>query len=162
MILVESSRCILLKDTPTGRTLKTHHSLGGSNLPRGLFYGGIIMKILLTQGKYAIVDASDYEWISLYRWYAKKDGHTYYALASSGKKIKMHRVILGAKEGQLTDHLNRNGLDNRRCNLRICTQSQNQANSQRSCGTSHFKGVYRRGNKWVAQIRTPEEPDETA
>lgn len=68
----------------------------------------------------------------------------------------MHRVILNTPKGMESDHINGDGLDNRRCNLRICTTSQNQQNQQTQSRikSSGFKGVNwaKRANKWVARI----------
>lgn len=74
--------------------------------------------------------------------------------------LSMHRLVVGAEPGQQVDHVNRDGLDNRRANLRLATNGQNRANS-RSASASGYKGVYRVPNKgvyrttdkWRAQIR---------
>jgi len=87
--------------------------------------------ISLTQGKVALVDDADYERINCFKWYAQKDDHRYYAVRSiqiSKSKqgmIRMHRVILDAPDGTQIDHINNNGLDNRKSSLRFCTCSQN-------------------------------------
>ncbi len=96
------------------------------------------MKLIpLTQGKFAIVDAivddEDYEWLNQYKWCAVRDRGTFYATRTdrtSGKKVnvRMHREIVKVKQGFQIDHLNGNGLDNQKLNLRICTNAQNQWN----------------------------------
>ena len=112
--------------------------------------------IPLTQGKFAIVDAEDFDQLSQYKWQAKKDKTTFYAVRSEkGTTIKMHRQILNAPKGLCCDHKNHNGLDNRRSNLRLCTNAQNQYNQRpRNSGSSRYKGVCRqRGRKrWQAEI----------
>lgn len=90
-------------------------------------------RIPLTQGKFAIVDDFNYEWLSQWKWHAQKDRNTFYAVRSIGKwpkqkTVLMHRLILDLKSGEQTDHLNGNGLDNRCCNIRTCTYAQNQWN----------------------------------
>lgn len=68
----------------------------------------------------------------------------------------MHRLILGASKGQQGDHQNGNGLDNRRINLRLCTNSQNQMNRKKSSRySSKYKGVTwnSHARKWQAQIK---------
>ena len=94
-------------------------------------------KILLSkQGKiqkYAFVDDADYEWLRKFRWSAHKTRGGQWCAERwvRGRKkrmLKMHREILGAKKGQEIDHINRNGLDNQRKNLRICSRSENLIN----------------------------------
>ena len=117
-------------------------------------------KIPLTQGKFATVDAEDFDQLNSYKWYANKKKNTYYAARNlklqNGKKILMHREILGleAGDGLQADHKSGNGLDNRRANLRMCNQSQNNQNRHSFWGTSKFKGVYwnKPANKWMARI----------
>ncbi len=69
---------------------------------------------------------------------------------------RLHRLVIDAPTESFVDHINGNGLDNRRCNLRLCTQAENSAN-QRSTrtGSSKYRGVsrYRDGKRWVAQIK---------
>jgi len=120
-------------------------------------------RIKLTQGQFAIVDDADFEWLNQWRWFAHKDRVIFYAARrvrlSSGKQTTflMHREIQGLKFGDKReiDHRNHNGLDNRRCNLRICTHSQNTRYQRPRKGcTSQYKGVYLQKicSKWHAQI----------
>jgi hypothetical protein len=96
------------------------------------------MKLIkLTKGKVAKVDDSDYVWLSSFKWCVGDKGKTnrqYYVAKKYNKETKgmefMHRFILGAKEGEFVDHKNHDTLDNRRSNLRICTKSENNANSR--------------------------------
>jgi len=123
--------------------------------PVGFFIGDVKMKrIPLTQGKFALVDDEDYERLSKFKWFAYKHRHTYYAvrnkrIGNGQTRILMHREILDVPEGMETDHINHNGWDNRRCNLRAVTTAQNQWNSYKQYrGTSWDK----RSQKWQAQI----------
>lgn len=121
-------------------------------------------EIELSQGKVALVDDEDFDILNRYKWYAyqEKSGHWYVKRTPSinGKRVpeqKMHRVILGLQPGDKiqTDHINHNGLDNRRENLRKCTHAENQYNQRIRQHSSRYKGVSwdeRRG-KWIAQIR---------
>jgi len=119
-----------------------------------------IMPIPLTQGLYALVDGDNYERLAKYKWCALKDRNTFYAIRSSArpnrKKIWMHRVILNAPIDKKTDHINHNGLDNRRSNLRIATIAQNLYNQlpRKNC-TSKYKGVSwnEKQRKWQAGIK---------
>lgn len=122
--------------------------------------------IKLTQGKFALVDNADFEWLNQWKWYAAidKTHHTHYALTRKSKvingfdppKLRMHRLILKVKNPKVPiDHRNRNGLDNQRHNLRICKHGENTRNCRRrEGGSSKFKGVcalIKRG-KWRAEI----------
>ena len=121
-------------------------------------------KIPLSQGKSALVDDEDYDWLSQHKWYAREDGLTWYAMRNKKKDngqwstCSMHSVVLGKKEGFMTDHINRNGLDNRRKNLRFCTSKQNQYNRVKVESASGYRGVKqdKRSVKgsWTAVYRT--------
>ena len=65
----------------------------------------------------------------------------------------MHRLIMNPPKGMVVDHINGNGLDNRRCNLRICTQAENSRNSRKHAdGRSRFIGVHPHRDKWDAVV----------
>ena len=101
--------------------------------------------IELTFGKYAIVDAQDYDRLSKYKWFALERGRSLYAktFLLNGKPLHMHRLVTSAPPHLVVDHINHNGLDNRKQNLRLCTHAQNQKNTRpRSGGTSKYKGVH--------------------
>lgn len=113
-----------------------------------------IRHIALTRGKFAIVDAADYEWLNRYRWNAFESGGQYYARRSiPGGTILMHRAIMETPPGMVVDHIDHNGLDNRRDNMRNCTPQQNEYNKPPRGGRSRFKGVYPHGDKWQAAIK---------
>lgn len=120
-----------------------------------------VQTISLTRGYVAIVDDEDYEQVSGRKWYAQVATHTVYAVRDNWARgvktaVSMHRVIVGAKPGEQVDHVNHDGLDNRRSNLRLCVGFQNQGNRRKQQGTSsQFKGVYwnKRAGKWHTQIR---------
>lgn len=116
--------------------------------------------ITLTQGKYAVVDEDDYEKLSKHKWFATKDKKTFYArrmmVGAQGRRmVMMHRVILNYYGKMQIDHINGNGLDNRKENIRICTPSQNQRNRNKSANkTSIYKGVSRtKYGTWHAYFR---------
>lgn len=116
-------------------------------------------KILLSQGKVALVDDVDFYWLNKYKWCARKHRNTFYAVRNArrnGKRIliHMHREIINAPKGRQVDHRKNNGLDNRRENLRLATNSENQQNSRpRRFGTSRFKGVMCAKSKWRVKIK---------
>jgi len=113
--------------------------------------------IPLTQGKFTIVDAEDYDRLAEHKWCAAEISGNFYAQrGAKGTTIKMHREILNIPPGLVCDHKNHNTLDNRRCNLRICTPAQNNYNQlPRDGGTSRYKGVHwhKEHRKWQAQIQ---------
>ncbi len=129
---------------------------------RRLRYGYPFRKIPLTQGKYAIVDPEDYERIARHKWFAMRSRRGLYAIrmakAKNGrrKKIRMHRQILNVPPGKFVDHINHNGLDNRKANLRIVTNMQNSWNKRKQKGeySSRYKGVSwaKRIGKWHTEI----------
>lgn len=127
---------------------------------RKLRYGYAFRKVPLTQGKYALVDIEDFYRVCGYKWYACKSSRTYYAsrIDTSGRRkrhVSMHRMIIGAPEYLQVDHINGNGLDNRKCNLRLATAAQNSRNRRRTGGrSSRYKGVsfIKSKNRYVAEI----------
>jgi len=97
-----------------------------------------------------LVDINDAKNLIKYTWRANNDGY-----AVNGKLKKMHRYIINAPKKMEVDHINGNKSDNRRCNLRLCTHSENQCNSGcQSNNTSGYKGVSwdKHNNKWRAKI----------
>jgi hypothetical protein len=110
--------------------------------------------------KYAIVDAEDYDFLSQWNWTYYAHRRTFYAKRFAGarkaqKAYYMHREIISTPLGMATDHINGNGLDNRRCNLRACSPVENLYGMGKRQGTvSRYKGVaYKKDTKkWFAQI----------
>jgi len=117
--------------------------------------GHFAMKeIKLTQGKAALVDDDMFDYLNQWKWRYLKGKHerTGYAVRNEGnrhnrKMIRMHVVIMKPPPGMEIDHVDLNGCNNQRYNLRICTHSQNQMNiNKRRDNTSGYKGVT--WNKW--------------
>jgi len=116
--------------------------------------GGKVRRIPLGKGLFAIVDAADYKRLKKYRWHAIPQRRTIYAACrKDGRLTLMHRLIMKAPDGWLVDHIDGNGLNNRRSNLRVCTPTQNCANARPRGGSSRFVGVTRHDTKWMAQIQ---------
>lgn len=123
-------------------------------------------EIKLTKGKVALIDDEDYEYLSRWRWKALNGKGDWCAVRNTRAKVKskyvtlyMHRVIMDAPKGMTVDHINRNGLDNRRSNLRLATRRENQRNrGPVKDSASKYKGVVfdKRNKKWKAQINTGE------
>ena len=118
------------------------------------------MRIPLTQGLFALVDAEDYDWLNQWQWYAhwNRNAKTFYAIRNGKRtkckptrEISMAREILGLKRGDKrhSDHINHITLDNRESNLRIVTCQQNQFNQRNP------KGYYwhKIKKKYIARIK---------
>lgn len=120
--------------------------------------------VLLANGKGKVrIDDADEERVRRHGWYRFKARSRYYAAANlkvDGRwvRVLMHRFIVGAVTGQLVDHKNDDGFDNRRENLRVATRGQNQHNSGPRRG--RFKGVswHRGAGKWVVQLMVNRVP----
>lgn len=103
-----------------------------------------------------LVDQADVALVKQFSWGLWKIRNRRYAYArAGGRAILMHRLITDAPKGMHVDHINGDGTDNRRSNLRICTTKENVRNSGSRGGTSKFKGVrwMKNVNKWAAGIR---------
>ncbi len=125
------------------------------------------MEIPLSNGGAAIIDDADYSLVAgrIWAWQSNPKQPVKYAKINvSGKTVFMHRLILGITNPRIRiDHANRNGLDNRRSNLRIATPSQNGGNSCKSRrNSSGFKGVsFKVGtpmHPWQARIQVNRKP----
>jgi hypothetical protein len=111
--------------------------------------------IPLTQGQVAMVDPEDYDELMKHRWTLNRNrGNMYACRRVKRKQILMHRVIMKAPEGLVVDHIDGNGLNNCKSNLRVCTREQNSFNIRPRGGSSRFKGVsyVKRTGKYRAVI----------
>ena len=128
-------------------------------------------KIKLTRGKFALIDDSDFEWLSQWKWNAHNRNGKLYAARGKYERlgfykykmstISMHREIMKAEKGQEIDHINGDSLDNRRGNLRITDRFGNCQNaSLYKNNKSGYKGVHfvkdtqYKKKKWVAYIQS--------
>lgn len=120
-------------------------------------------RIPLTKGQFTLVNDEDFEELSNHRWYASfnKTSRTYYAVrwAYPNKRnstIRMSRQIMGVTDPKIqVDHIDHNGLNNQRNNLRICNGRQNNCNQRKQSNcSSKFKGVcwHKRLNKWTSRV----------
>lgn len=141
-----------------------------TNLPFGPDYpyatantiDGDVASFVTPTGDTFLVDAADFEYVSQCQWWAQAMGRTTY-VARAGRPgeprtVTLHRDLLHVTDrGLVVDHINRDGLDNRRANLRPCTHSQNHGNAakqRRKSATSRYKGVcwHRSRGWWQATI----------
>lgn len=114
--------------------------------------------INLSQNKQAIVDDEDYPLLCKYKWTFHPCGYAYRNQKLNGKikKVYMHRFIMNYNGEKDIDHINHNGLDNRKSNLRIASRSENLANKGKSANhSSKYKGVCydKSKSKWVCYIQ---------
>lgn len=117
-------------------------------------------QIELTQGHFALVDDEDFERLIQFKWHVNKNRNVVYAERKDKRGIfrvtvKMHREILNAPKGYCVDHIDGDGLNNTRSNLRLCTNSENIRNSNvGKRNTSGYKGVswHARDKRWQAKI----------
>jgi hypothetical protein len=134
-------------------------------LHRRIRYGYPFRRIPLTQGKYAIVDPGDYDRLRKYKWHAQKSVYTFYAVHSltngknaPRKNLQMHNLVIDVPPGMYCDHINHNGLDNRKANLRPASRTQNVCHRRKFSGRTYdglkkpsrskYKGV-----DWVAEVK---------
>jgi hypothetical protein len=116
---------------------------------RKKYFKATFRKIKLTQNKFAIVDAGDFEKLNTYKWYATGSANNFYAVRVLGnvngrkKHISMHRQIMTPSIGFVVDHIDGVGLNNTRANLRIAIAAQNVYNSKKTLNQtgSQYKGV---------------------
>lgn len=111
----------------------------------------------LTRGKVAIIDGADVAIVAPFVWCAVQGKQTWYASTNGAVESQMHRLLLNPPEGMMADHIDGDGLNNRRSNLRLATSQQNATNKAVSRNSkTGFKGVVRRvqnGNEfWTAEI----------
>ena len=111
-------------------------------------------KIPLTRGKFALIDDVDFDTINAKKWTFTSGGYAahYYRIGKKVKSFRMHRFLLDPPRHMEIDHINRNGLDNRRCNLRICTREENARNVAGRAKWRRFKGVRKTKKGWFATI----------
>ena len=120
----------------------------------------VVREIQLTQGFVTLVDDDMFDYLSQWKWcvqvgkwgpYAMRNG---FSCEGRKRTIRMHRVIINAKEREQVDHWDTDGLNNQRANLRLCTNSQNACN-RRVNNLSRFKGVYWHKERkwWRAQLK---------
>ena len=122
--------------------------------------------IKFSQGKVALVDDEDFEWLNKWKWHFHNkiaERTIWLKDKKTCKKVRMHNVIINPSLGKVVDHINRNRLDNRKSNLRIATNQENQRNRGVSkSNISGYKGVHfkKRGNwyGYYVQIKISYKP----
>lgn len=118
--------------------------------------GFTAVEIPLTRNRWAVIDISDIDYANG-RWFTSVCGRgvpkLYAACTRNSQHLRMHRLIMGAKEGQVVDHIDGNSLNNRRGNLRFCTPAENaQSRSRNARRPGKAKGAYFRRGSFYARI----------
>ncbi len=126
-------------------------------------FGSAFRKIRLTEGKFTIVDPQDFYRFNDFQWCAVKHKSLFHAVRLINgsnditRIVSLHTEIMPPPKGLIVDHRNRDGLDNRRSNLRFATHSQNRCNTNRSKAgcSSQYRGVYWNKQKkhWRANLQ---------
>ena len=122
------------------------------------------MPTIKIAGHDVLLDEEDLHLMESTSWFIRRSGgtsyvqHNTYAGHEYSGYESLHRLIAGCGQGDVVDHINGNGLDNRRCNLRICSHAENLRNRKiHANNNSGFKGVYFDRSlsvrPWRAQIR---------
>jgi hypothetical protein len=116
-----------------------------------------VREIQLANNLVTLVDEEDYELLLNFKWVAYKHRDTYYVMCwTKHRNVKMHRLLLGISNSKIhVDHINHNGLDNRKENLRLATAQQNNWNRRKRSGnvSSKYKGVTKLGaSTWRASV----------
>lgn len=114
------------------------------------------VKVLNIKDQIVLLDEEDYPVVSRFSWHLNKNGRAYYAttnikIAGKQTSLSMHRLLTGMKDCNV-DHINRNGLDNRKENLRLCDFKKNQLNRWRQ-NPHGFRGVTKNKFSYSYQIQ---------
>lgn len=104
-----------------------------------------------SRGNIIKVDLEDAHLLQSYIWSCTGKGYVYRMV--NRQAIYLHKVIMNAPGKQQVDHNDKDKGNNRRYNLRLATNSQNQANQGRNSNSRYYRGVYRSGSKYFAQIK---------
>lgn len=122
-------------------------------------YNETMKQIVLTQGQFTVIDDEDFDRVNQHKWYfdngraIKNDKMVDY---KRGKRILLHRFIMGVTDGQMIDHIDQDPLNNQKINLRFTNKSENGLNrGKNKNNTSGHKGVSfnKRQKTWIGQIQ---------
>lgn len=113
------------------------------------------IELLYPKNALTVIDDDDYDRVMALglKWTTAGEGYAISTGRINGEQVRLHRFIMRFPL-EMVDHKNRNKLDNRKENLRVCNKSQNAVNTARKKGKNRFKGVYwsRANGKWLVQI----------
>lgn len=133
-------------------------------VPRNAYHveerdGQYVAVLRLTQGQFAVIDLADLPIVGAYLWCAERNNRTYYALSrvrgADGRTItlRLHRLLMSPPAGMQVDHIDFDGLNCRRSNLRVVTPDANRAHQRASVrNTSGYAGVCLVAGRWRAMV----------
>lgn len=102
--------------------------------------------------EFTLVDDEDFEFLNQWKWHKNNENYVS-RLTKDGETVRLHRVVMNTPKDMECDHIDRNGLNNQKSNLRNCTHAENMRNSNRSkSNTSGYRGVFVSGKYWMAKI----------
>lgn len=147
------------KGEPKGFVVNHHRIKSRQQDEMVTIEGKECVRLALTQEQFAIIDIEDYPRVKKFLWFAvRTPRNTFYARSGKdNENCLLHRFILDQASidvEMVVDHKNGNGLDNRKSNLRVCTQSENSRNRSGASKVTQFKGIYLSKNtgKWIATL----------
>jgi len=107
-------------------------------------------EVPLSGGAFALIDDDDMALVSQYKWHVNDGGYAVWRGIREGRRVtvRMHRLINTTPDGFVTDHINRDRLDNRKSNLRTVTQAENMRNIERGEGV----WLHSQNNNWVVEV----------
>lgn len=112
-----------------------------------------IRLIALTQNKNVIVDAEDYEWLNQWNWHISSSGTSEMLYAATGGGILLHRMLMRVGSDKEIDHINGDGLDDRKANLRPATRAENVCNTLANLpNKTKYRGIVKIDNGYSARI----------
>ncbi len=125
------------------------------------------MKIFIGSTKFlkfdfTLVDEEDFDYLNQWRWHTDNKGYVVRRVRRDGKKlvVYMHREIMKTPKGMVTDHINGDVTDNRKTNLRICTDGENKRNRGKTINNpTEYKGVYWHNqiSRWYSRIQVDDK-----
>lgn len=115
----------------------------------------VTRKNIRLETKHAIVDDEDYDWFTQWDWYANELRPGKFYVRRSASMEYLHREVICVPKGKQVDHINGNPLDNRKANLRLCNNEQNNSNKKKYPGKNNYKGthLHKKSKKWLAKIK---------
>lgn len=160
MPVIITQHQIRTKDTLSSPSNRFNPLCLNTGVTRQVFKGFNMKKIPLTQNQVSLVDDEDFDKLNKFKWYADKQLSGFYARRMSYQNVRkcihMSHVIINCPKGKQVDHINHDTLDNRKDNLRVCSNRENSINRRMlSNNKTGYRGVvwHKRDKKFASQIK---------